>query len=297
MDISRFVNFKDIRRLIIDVVILSLLGILLLYLGKLLGNVARFEFITKSPEPIRIVVFFIWLVLLFIFFRTFISWLNKLLKRDKVYLFTSKDWPNEWIFNGRPELENSTDLHIQSSRAGCLLKNYLWKDFQITFEMKFVDNPFKHIGILFRAEDLDNYFMLEITQDSPFRKDSSGNNKSGLIPHIKYQGGWEVTDLVRMDSSFNFSEFVNLKIEVKNNIVNCYFKNKLVLNWVLPTHVDIMYKESGVQNGDSTEGKLVRKETFIYVKELPFRCGYGMVGFRAAPSQGAIIRGLKIKPL
>lgn len=34
-----------------------------------------------------------------------------------------------------------------------------------------------------------------------------------------------------------------------------------------------------------------------HVREIPFRLDYGMVGFRAYPGEGAIIRGLKIKPL
>jgi hypothetical protein len=297
MDVSSLINFRNKwPYLLKDVVLIFVIGILILGLSELIQNYSYISFISKSPEGIRILAFLILLVFLFISFKTIWQSIINLLKKNKIYKFRSQDWPNEWIFNGRIGLENSTDLHIQYSRAGCLLKNYLWKDFKMTFEMKFADYQLKHVGILFRAEDLDNYFMLEVTQDSPFRKDNSGKNTTGLVPHVRYQGGWEEMGL-EMNSSFNFSEFVKVKLEVKNDTLSFYYKDKLVFNWILPTHVDVMYKESGIQQSNTTFSNVVNKETFIYVKEIPFRCNSGMVGFRAYPGQGAIIRGLKVQPI
>lgn len=67
----------------------------------------------------------------------------------------------------------------------------------------------------------------------------------------------------------------------------------------MPTHVDVFYRESGVQISDENQEKENDKGKKVaeHVQEIPFRNELGMIGFRAYPGQGAIIRGLKIKSL
>jgi hypothetical protein len=69
----------------------------------------------------------------------------------------------KWISNGKTKISNEGYLFVKSSRAGCLLKDNYWKDFKMSFEMMFkFDDKFKKqklFGLIFRAEDLDNYFM------------------------------------------------------------------------------------------------------------------------------------------
>ena len=296
--IIRFRNFKALQLLRI-ISILSFLGWGILWLSDILKRHLQIpEYIIKVPEPIIVVAFFSILILSFVLVETLWKWFSSLDKRNKIYKFSSQDWPCEWIFNGKTEPFSISELHIKSSRAGCLLKNYFWKNLKITFEMKFETStfrPMKNIGLLFRAKDLDNYFMLEVFQDNKFGEDENKRPilKSGIKPHVRYAGGWEMMDIEGYD--FDFSDFVKVKLEVKEGTVYLYYKDNLIFDWILPTHVDINHLEAGVKLNNTTES--IGKEVPKIVQEIPFKESYGMIGFRAHPGQGAIIRGLKVKPL
>lgn len=291
MNFDQYIFFRNykIRQLFIFISCLFFLGWLILLLVDILTSIYRFpNFIIDTPEAILVTAFFLLLTFLFIVVEKIWKWLKDLDKKNKTYKFRSQDWPSEWIFNGKTEPNSVSELFVKSSRAGCLLENYIWKNFKMTFEMKFLKNqPEKHIGLVFRAVDLDNYFMLEIFQNSPHY-----NNTSGLKPHVRYRGGWELMD-PEEKQIFNFSDFVKIVLETKDNTVYLYYQSQLIYGWILPTHVDVNHIEAGVNiQGQEQDGK-----TKGIVQEIPFRLGYGMLGFRAHPRQGAIIRGLKIEPL
>lgn len=290
MGFDQYVFFRNYkwRQLIIVFLSLALLSWGILYVSSLLSAVLP-DYIVKAPEPIRVVGFFSLLVVLFILLETLWKEALNLHKRDKIYKFRLRDWPDKWVFNGKTEpTSDPAGLHIKSSRAGSLLKNYLWKNFRMSLEMKFPGHPMNFVGIVFRALDLDNYFMLEIIQKSPFE-----NNKSGIKPHVRYQGAWEIMDLTEK-SFLDFSDFVKVTLEAIDNTIHLYFKDNLIFEWILPTHVDVNHIESGFKQGAKPE--TVGREISKSVREIPFRLDYGMVGFRAHPGQGAIIKGLKIEP-
>jgi len=292
MDISRFLNFRSKWQLIKDVILWTLCSLILLYVCNQLGKCFTIPFyIIHAPEPIRIALFFLLLVLLFLLLKDLFRWVYIFGKKNKIYVFNSKDWPNKWIFNGKTELIDKTYLFIKSSRAGCLLKDYYWKDFRMSFEMKFkTDNfrPQKAIGLIFRAEDLDNYFMIEIGQEFY-------DSKSGLKAHVRYKGGWELTSIE--ENIFNFSDFTKVSLEVKDDTARVFLKDDPIFEWTLPTHVDVNHIESGVKDeGEETKNITVRAFAG-HVQEIPFRLKFGLVGFRAYMKHGAIIRGLKIEPL
>ena len=138
----------------------------------------------------------------------------------------------------------------------------------------------KTVGIVFRAEDLDNYFMLELS-----------DKHKELKPHVRYHGGWDVIYPIKKDI-FSSLDFMNIIFKVKNNTAYLYVDSHLELTWVLPTHVDVMHIESGSEKKSEEATPDER-----YVQEIPFRMQFGMVGFRAYPGQGSIIRGLKIDTL
>lgn len=288
MDISNFINFRNKwLHLVFDVFLLSALSVGLLYIGELIKNQINAPFIIQSPENIRVLVFLLYLILFFIACKTIGRWILNLRNRNRIYKFRSQDWPSNWVFTGRPNSTDSSELVVQSTRAGCLLKNYFWKDFRMTFEMKFMTEH-KTIGIVFRAEDLDNYFMLQLS-----------DKHKCIKPHVRYQGGWDVFQPVETDI-FGDTGYLNVSLEVKNNTVYLEVKNHLEFTWVLPTHVDVNYRESGVEIKESgTINEDINKGIKIagHVQDIPFRLGYGKIGFRASPGEGAIIRGLKIKPL
>lgn len=297
MNIEQYIHFRNYKNkeLLLITVVLAVLSWMILRLTNYLEISGLLpEYIVKSPEPIRVVTFFYSLILAFILLESFWRLFESLDKRNKTYKFRSQDWPSEWIFNGATEPNSVSELFVKSSRAGCLLENYIWKNFKMTFEMKFLDDLYKHVGIIFRAVDLDNYFMLEIMQDSPYHGTPGGGNKSGIKPHVRYSGGWELM-YFEEKKDFDFSDFVKVVLEVEKNTVYLYCKDALIFVWILPTHVDVNHMEAGVKQNNITES--TGKTATEVVKRILFRENYGMIGFRGHPGQGAIIRGLKIVSL
>lgn len=298
-NIFRFIDFDFKHRwqsIFWNVVTLSVLGMILLRIGEVIRTwEPNLKFIIESPEPIRVAAFFLWLLLSFGILK--LSWKNyqddKLLIKDEVYNFKSSHWPSKWIFNGKTGITAKVDeLFVNSSRAGCLLKTHIWKNFRMTFEMKFEDNYEKHLGIVFRAEDLDNYIMLEIFEQSPHK---DGN--SGLAPHIRYRGAWEIVHYEKRDN-FNFPNFRKIVLEAKDDNVNLFYEDELAFTWTIPTHVDVNHIEAGIkQKENDKQIETLGKEVAKGVEEIPFRLAYGMVGFRAHPRQGANIRKLKVETL
>ena len=306
-NIFRFIDFDFKHKwqsIFWNIVILSVLGATLLGVGEIVRSWESIpKFITESPEAIRVATFFLWLILSFGLVK--LGWEKyqdeRLLVKNEAYNFKSSHWPSKWIFNGKTEITTGIDeLFVKSSRAGCLLRTHMWKDFKMTFEMKFVDNLMKNVAIVFRAEDLDNYLMLEIFREDRGSSDGKAIWKSGIKPHVRFKGGWEIV-YPENYNDLDFSDFTQIVIEVKGDVVKLFYRQKPKFTWVLPTHVDVNHIEAGFKEnkdgGDDKDMKIIGRETIGFVQEIPFRCNYGMVGFRAHPGQGAIIRGLTVEPL
>ncbi len=306
MEINRYLDFKHKYQLILDLVVWLWWSLALLFIGDVIKThfSSTLPYVIKSPEPIRIAVFFLCLVVLVILTKEFFKFVLINFRKNNTYVFNSEDWPNKWIFNGKTELFDDTYLFVKSSRAGCLLRDNYWKDFRMSFEMRFLNikdpkilDYQKRIGLVFRAEDLDNYFMIEIGQGV------EGSIDSSVKPHVRYKGGWEIMSVEESKISFDFSSFNKVTLEVKNDVVHLFYKNISIFYWVLPTHVDVNHIESGVkdENKDGQEDKQMKNITgkiFAgHVQDIPFRLSYGLVGFRAYMKHGAIIRSLRIEPI
>lgn len=220
--------------------------------------------------------------------------------RNKVYVFNDKDWSNRWISNGKTEISDEGYIFVKSSRAGCLLKDNYWKDFKMSFEVKFKsDDKFgdqKRFGLIFRAEDLDNYFMIEIGENA----EEYGKVKipSSIKPHVRYRGIWEImsTMEIKIGEPFDFSNFVEVSLEVKGDTARFFYKETPIFKWVLPRCVDVNHAESGVEK---KEEKVILAGAFTgHVQRIPFRLGYGLVGFRSHWNHaGTYIRNLRVEPL
>ncbi len=313
MDINRFLDFKDKRQLIKDVFIWFISGLTLLLIGKLLEILLGKQlslissYIISPYDTIKVAAFFLLLVLLFVLIKNWFCWINIYRNKNKTYQFNSKDWPDKWLFHGKTELIDDAYLFVKSSRAGCLLNNYYWKDFKMSFEMKFKPDNFrtqKLIGLIFRADDLDNYFMIDIGENAEGYIKINNDNKeewipvSSIKPHVRYKGGWEIMSVEEITPPFDFSDFVKISLEVKGDTARIFYKNSPIFNWMLPTYVDVNHIESGVKdNREKTKDILVGGSFAGHVQKIPFRLGYCLVGFRAHLKHGAIIRNLKIKPL
>lgn len=292
MDISQFLNFKDRKQLIIDV-FLWLVSASLVFGVLALLNVFSFWIPINIyiPETILVALLFLVIILFFRLLKDSKRWIEIISNKDKVFSYEIGDWPGLWSFNGGSEFKPE-ELKINSSRAGCLLENHYWKNFSMSFEVKLHEEnkqDQKLFGVIFRAKDLDNYFMLEIGF-------YDGINR--IKPHVRYRGGWEElavkeVDEFKFDSKSGYRKF---KLSVVGNEVNLYYKGKIVFTWGLPTHVDVNHYESGAREDKAKE----KSDSFLYqghVQEISFRNSYGLVGFRShwhhAP---AIIKSLKVEP-
>ncbi len=279
------------RHLITLLVLVSLVGgVILLFYRELY----LIDYITQTIDPIKVPFYFFFLIIFLILSIRSYQWICAFSKRDKRYKFTQQSWTKDWIWNGKTKPLSNSELYINSSRAGCLLKNFTWKSFKMTFKIRFKNqeefNYDKHLGIVFRAVDLDNYFMLEICQES---RHCDGN--SAIKPHLRYESGWELMDYeIKV---FDFSnKFENIVLEVKDEIAILRFYDN-EFSWILPTHVDVNHLESGVKQKENQNNDITGISVTRNVQEIPFRTEYGMIGFRAHPGQGAIIRGLTVEPL
>lgn len=288
MDFERIINFRGKwQTYVFDVAILSLLGWFILFLANFLSKQKFLQmpgYITDSLDLVLITAFFMFLVLFFALVKVFFNWLWVRTKKDRSYKFSSQDWPNKWIFNGSTVPENISDLKIQSSRAGCLLDNYFWKNFRMSFEAKFV-HSMKIFGVIFRAEDLNNYFMIEIAESS-------------VNPRVRYSSGWE--EIESTSYSLKSDDFFVVVLEVKDETACLYIQGKFVLSWILPNYVDVNHWEAGVKVGNNNENKkekIEQKPLAGHVQKIFFGNRPGKIGFRAHQGQGAIIRGLTIEPL
>lgn len=318
MDISRFLDFKNRWQLVKDTILWLICGLILLIAGNLLESKLslKIPYIIHSPEPIRIAAFFLFLILLFMLFRDLFRWIKVrwwvFWNRNRPYIFNDKDWSTKWISNGKTEISDEGYLFVKSSRAGCLLKDSYWKDFKMSFEAKFKSDDKggdeKRFGLIFRAEDLDNYFMIEIGEnEEKYKKPEEGNGSekeitkkipSSIKPHVRYRGIWEIMSAIEIktEEPFNFSDFVKVSLEVKGDTARFFYKDTPIFKWVLPICVDVNHAESGVEK---KEEKVILAGAFTgHVQKIPFRLGYGLVGLGSHWSHaGVYIRNLRVEPL
>lgn len=282
--IDNFVNFRSKwYSVVADYFVLLFWGIVFLWSGDYMGGWVP-SYIKHAPETIKIIAFSALLILFFILTKYIFIRLIEKLKEGKNYVFRSEDWPSKWMYNGSSELVmKPSGLHIKSSRAGTLLKKYLWRDFEMSFDFEYAGHHMDYIGIVFRAQDLDNYFMLEINK----------KDKIGCIQRlVRYRGGWESSEVEEI-GGVNWTIPVKVKLTAKYNLVKIKI-NDLTYEWMLPTHVDVNHFESGSPSRKNNEQKYEESKA---VPEIPFRTSRGMVGFRAYPGQGAIIRNLEVLPM
>lgn len=242
-----------------------------------------------SPLLLQIIRLVVWLLVLLLT-NGLRGYLGRILWITKYYRFNYQDWPYEWMFNGNPEVKSKlSELCIKSTRAGTLLK-YQWKNFEMTFQCKFVEGRNNNFGIVFKAQDLANYFMLEVID-----RDAD----TFIKPHVRYDACWEVMELKTI-GKIDFSDYQNVLVQVRNDTVILKIERRLVEQWILPTHVDINHIESGkLPKPNEKEGanELLQPASQFLIPEIPFRLARGMVGFRANLVQGVIIKDLEIRAL
>lgn len=246
------------------------------------------DYAALSSPAIRFVVW----IIIFLCIKQLSSWFSVIfIKRGRLYRFNFQDWSARWIFQGGIVVKSSPSrLVVKQSNSGCLLRSYVWKDFEMTFEMRFCEGASEALGILFRAEDLENYFMLQISHYSQ-------DGKLRIIPHIRIFGNWEVLgeQPLLIERGLDLDAWFSVRLQAQKNIAKLFIDDTLIYEWILPTHVEPNLRQHAGE-GSETRGE-AGKEPIGNVPKVPFRVRYGMVGFRAFPGEQTEIRGLEIKKL
>lgn len=230
-------------------------------------------------------------------------------KKNKERL-TDEVFIKDWIIQGNTQPHNN-GLLVTNSNSGCLIKpkgifgvKRIWKDFEANIEFEFPKqnksiNPFSShyhgsnlhleddcsypfedcLGIIFRAQNLDDYFMIEI-------KKVRGHLV--LRPHLRLGGNWDTPILNADKNSIKFNKkLVSLCLLVKNNIAKVVVGKKIV-RWIFPTYVDTNL----IQKAKNKE--IIKKSM---IPEVYFRNRSGMFGFRCYGNQIVYVKSLKINSI
>lgn len=267
-----------------------------------------FEYLTYDLNILIIIGWILFWLTLFLLVEFLVSssikiwqFLNKFIKQE--YRLSHENWPKGWILQGGISLEkyqerktSKSQLAIALSNSGCLLRGGFWcfptrwKNFNMDFDLIFPSEESRAMGIIFRAEDLENYYMLQI------RAWKEEGHEILIKPHVRLYGNWEVIDLKKEDL-LNHIKFdsttrtLHVRIEIKDLFASIFIKK-------LNTNESLIYKWSIPSN---TEPNLIQHEKDEIkaglVPTIPFRNSYGMIGFRAYPGEKAIIRNLKVRSI
>lgn len=266
---------------------------------------------TKLPFDSNLYQWLIWAIVWLVFFYIF----EKFELEEtplKVWIFITKcfkplellkfsNLSSNWIFQGGVRMETyrirgleKNQMVVEDCNSGILSKEHFfgipkrWKNFEMSFKVMFPSVNNRAVGVIFMAQDLENYYMIQIRawRDQQFHL--------RLIPHVRFRGNWEVIDLQPNNLLANMTfrataQSLQIKLSVKNSVASIYVRGVLLYEWVLPTNVEVNHiQHQNQEDRDVQEGN---------VPKIPFYGKFGSIGFRAYPGERSIIRDLIITPL
>jgi len=183
-------------------------------------------------------------------------------------------------------------LEITASNSGCLIRDYLYKNFIMSFNLKIPNGG--RAGIVFRAQNLENYLMLQIE----LADTSAGTIVYDIIPHIRISGDFETFKIDNRESYSNpkleydaeKGLLINLEVKDSEAKVTIESNNKVEeFRWNIPTHAE----PNIIQRPEKMMDSLGEK----FTSKIWFRDKYGKIGFRAVSLEKAIISNLKVKKI
>lgn len=242
------------------------------------------------------------------------------LKTRRIFI---DDCLNALTYQGKVEKTGPRSLSITNSDSGVLIKHHFWKDFSITFNFNLetlkqsAENDYvrsrgdlyegrihrpknNYFGFIFRALDLDNYFMISVGIKDVFNPDTQP--RRGILkyvrqllitPHARVNGRWDVfsSEPYPDDKKTKLKEDKShsVTIEVRGNKLELSFKEimKPPYIWQLPTNF---------RSNWPSEREKIRGEEYIFGDEsvIPFYNSFGKIGFRAYGEEHVIIEDLVV---
>ncbi len=242
------------------------------------------------PLPVSTIKSVLW-ILFYLITLPIIILITNSMRRGTDYEFKIEDWPDMWIFQGGSKINTPTGgLEVKHSASGCLFRKYYWKDFDLNFEMRFLQddeqsNP-RSMGILFRGINLENYFMLELRVDIE-------NGDLYVKPHIRLFGKWEFVDWEKV-GTVRVIDFLRIHLRVRDRLVKFYLDDSLKYEWTLPDRIDFRGDRQPRLNEEKDKDIEKSGQTVL---PISFLNKYGMIGFRADWGQGATIKDIRVATL
>lgn len=223
-------------------------------------------------------------------------WSRRLIKLDKdISLIPDL---SRWIYQG--SLYKEEFLEITSSNSGALIKNPIFRNFVMNFHLHIKNGG--GIGVLFRAQNLENYLMLQIgiwdNGSNPW------SDRIVITPHIRFAGSFESLNVDKREPYFYFNDLVysalpgnkdlKVKLDVVDNVATLTVNDQEFI-WNIPTNV-----EPNIIQKPGKEDQENSKPAFDLLgpdlkSKLWFRNRYGMIGFRAYGLEKARISNLSVE--
>lgn len=228
-------NILHNKERIIDIITryggsIPILVIILGYISKLFswGNIWFFQWIQNN-------YFLLWFIWLTIFTLGLAFWIYQLHRR-----FVSgfkdnfkKDLRHNWDYEGDWRKPEDNVLLITNSDMGGISKiGALWENYTFMFTARIINNC---IGVIIRAQDLNNYYMLQIHQDKirPHRKitypiiPDKEVAQNQPITNINFRTGWVIYDPpIPIDPVLH--GWFNVKIVVRGQSISLYINDELI---------------------------------------------------------------------
>lgn len=244
-----------------------IIGYCISYVSKFFewGNKGPFLYLQKNKQTLWISAITVIVVVLWV-------WISKLHKQfvsgfsDNFF----KDLRKNWDFIGPWRVIEKGILLVNGSDEGGITKTgTYWENYTFKFRARIIK---KCLGIIVRAQDLDNYYMFQLHKDRirPHRRVSFPSIKKKEIKEetsqektdqyeIKYEVGWEIFDNFQVTFDEKLDDWFDVKIIVRGESIFIYINDRLVF----------------------------QKESFLKISS-------GKVGFRNVLSEEALVKKVKV---
>jgi len=198
------------------------------------GNIWLFGWLNDNMQLVLLLTLTAFLVTLWIW----VSQLHKRFVRGFSDDFTG-DLRKNWDFTGEWRIVEKGTLLVDKSQVGGLTKaGAYWENYTLKFKA-FIMN--KCLGVIVRAQDLNNYYMFQIRKDKirPHRlvavpvvekksdKEPSKETPDDLV--IKYSVGWQLFDNCNVNIDPPLNDWFDVRLMVRGESVFLYINNELLL--------------------------------------------------------------------
>lgn len=248
--------------------ILSITGLV----GQIFSLIGFFSSLTKKDTQ-GLILFFqenyvlIWLISLTLIVIASSYWIL-LMNRRFIFGFTDsfkKDPKINWDYRGSWTIADDNILVITGADEGGITKKGAdWENYTISFKAKIING---RLGVIVRAYDLNNYYMLQINPNIivPHQRISIpkiiGNSVDPLVGYtIELHAGWQRFEDKISPLSKELVDWFDVRIKVKDQSVSIFINNRLEF----------------------------KQDSFLQISK-------GKVGFRCHGEEKALIKKIKIR--